>query len=156
MPNYKVRQLRADLKEALDAAQVGEHVQINRGQDIFLLVMAPGKNLLDHELEVEAGDAPPNAEHHFFEGEIEKARGEIHGTSILKLRELLEIQGRHGNWNYDSYMRGMYNGMEVLMACLENREPEFKHTTTYLVDLPRDPNDLSEGGEVKAEEELQQ
>lgn len=43
-----------------------------------------------------------------------------------KLQQLLEIQGRHGNWNYSSYMRGLYNGMEVILASIEHRDPQYK------------------------------
>lgn len=42
------------------------------------------------------------------------------------LHELLKIQGSEGNWDYDPYMHGMYNGMELIMATIENREPNFK------------------------------
>ena len=42
------------------------------------------------------------------------------------INDLLRIQGYNGNWNYDPYMQGMYNGMEVVIAILEDREPVFK------------------------------
>ena len=42
------------------------------------------------------------------------------------INDLLRIQGIDGNWNYDPYMQGMYNGMEVVIAILEDREPVFK------------------------------
>ena len=41
---------------------------------------------------------------------------------VVKLKEMLEVQGRDGTWNYDPYFHGMYNGMEVMLAVLENRE----------------------------------
>jgi hypothetical protein len=28
--------------------------------------------------------------------------------------------------NYDEYMHGMYNGMELMLAIVENREPVYK------------------------------
>lgn len=43
-----------------------------------------------------------------------------------KLVELLEVQGADGNWNYDDYMCGMFNGMELAVATLEGRDPEFR------------------------------
>ncbi len=46
--------------------------------------------------------------------------------SVAKLKEMLEVQGRDGTWNYDSYFHGMYNGMEVMLAVLEGREPAFR------------------------------
>ena len=45
---------------------------------------------------------------------------------VVKLKELLEVQGRDGTWNYDPYFHGMYNGMEVMLAVLEDREPVFR------------------------------
>ena len=42
------------------------------------------------------------------------------------INDLLRIQGYNGNWNYDPYMQGLYNGMEVVIAILEDREPVFK------------------------------
>jgi hypothetical protein len=45
---------------------------------------------------------------------------------VRRLREMRDVQGSHGNWNYDAYMHGMYNGMEYALALLEERDPEFK------------------------------
>jgi len=41
---------------------------------------------------------------------------------LIKMKELLEVQGRDGNWNLDPYMQGMYNGMELIVALAEGRE----------------------------------
>lgn len=41
-------------------------------------------------------------------------------------KELLFIQGEDGNWNSNVYMTGMYNGMELIVATLEDREPAYK------------------------------
>ena len=45
---------------------------------------------------------------------------------IEKMKELLAVQGQDGNWNYDEYMFGMYNGMELMVAIAEGREPIYK------------------------------
>lgn len=45
---------------------------------------------------------------------------------IEAMKETLQIQGYDGNWNYDEYMFGMYNGMELMMSIAEDREPIFK------------------------------
>lgn len=42
------------------------------------------------------------------------------------MREILETQGNDGNWNYDEYMFGLYNGMEFMVAMIEGREPVFR------------------------------
>ena len=45
---------------------------------------------------------------------------------LQKLKELLAVQGQDGNWNYCEYMRGMYNGMELAVALMEGREPNYR------------------------------
>ena len=42
-------------------------------------------------------------------------------------REMVEVQGRDGTWNYDPYMHGLYNGMEYMLSLIEQREPKFKN-----------------------------
>lgn len=39
------------------------------------------------------------------------------------LKDLTKIQTSEGNWNYDSYMHGMANGMLCSVAVIEDREP---------------------------------
>lgn len=43
-----------------------------------------------------------------------------------KAKDLIKVQGLDGNWNSGPYMQGMYNGMEVILAVIEDREPVFK------------------------------
>lgn len=45
---------------------------------------------------------------------------------IENMKVMIEIQGRDGNWDYDPYMHGLYNGMEMVLALAENREPQFR------------------------------
>jgi len=45
---------------------------------------------------------------------------------IESMKQILEVQGSSGNWNYDNYMLGIFNGMELMMATLEDREPLFR------------------------------
>lgn len=45
---------------------------------------------------------------------------------MVKANEVLVVQGNDGNWNHDEYMRGMFNGMELICAILEEREPQFR------------------------------
>jgi len=46
--------------------------------------------------------------------------------TMAKMRDLVEIQGRDGTWNYDKYLFGMYNGMELMLAMVEGREPKYR------------------------------
>ncbi len=52
------------------------------------------------------------------------------------MNDVLHIQGADGTWNYNQYMRGMYNGMVVLTSIVDNKEdPVFKDDIEYyLVD----------------------
>lgn len=40
-------------------------------------------------------------------------------------KEMLDIQGQKGNYDYDEYMLGLYNGMEYVIALFETREPNY-------------------------------
>lgn len=46
--------------------------------------------------------------------------------AIKLLREMLDIQGTDGTWNYAPYLLGMYNGMELCLALVEERDPVFR------------------------------
>lgn len=41
-------------------------------------------------------------------------------------REMLEVQGGVGTFNYSSYDHGLYNGMEFMLSLIEKREPNFR------------------------------
>lgn len=40
-------------------------------------------------------------------------------------KEILDIQAQKGNYDYDEYMLGLYNGMEYIIALFEKREPDY-------------------------------
>jgi len=53
------------------------------------------------------------------------------------LKDLLELQGSNGNWNYDPYMMGMYNGLELALSVMENREPVYRDKPErWIADIP--------------------
>lgn len=58
--------------------------------------------------------------------------------NVEELRKLVVIQGNDGNWNYSDYMRGMFNGMELMLAILEDREPKFRDAPEHY--LEENPN----------------
>ena len=45
---------------------------------------------------------------------------------VDKVRQMVEVQGLHGNWNFDPYMQGLYNGLEFALSLMEKREPIFR------------------------------
>jgi hypothetical protein len=57
---------------------------------------------------------------------------------IQTLRDMVELQGRDGNWNCDEYMHGMYTGMEFMLSIVESREPIYKsRPEKWLSEEPR-------------------
>jgi hypothetical protein len=58
-------------------------------------------------------------------------------SKINTLREIVNIQGWDGNWNYDPYMHGLYNGLEFALSIMEKRNPVFKEAPeVWLSDIP--------------------
>ena len=62
----------------------------------------------------------------FISGNHQSDKSRAREERITRLRELVAIQGQNGNWNHDSYMQGMFNGMELALSTLEEREPQFR------------------------------
>ncbi|MCL2806657.1 MAG: hypothetical protein FWD27_00610 [Coriobacteriia bacterium] len=42
------------------------------------------------------------------------------------VKALKEKQGEDGSWNVGPYQTGLYNGLELADAILDDRDPEFK------------------------------
>lgn len=62
---------------------------------------------------------------------------EIYKSAINDLREITKIQCSDGNWNYDSYMYGMANGLILALSLFEGYTPEFlKKPKEWLCDNP--------------------
>lgn len=58
-------------------------------------------------------------------------------TKLEEAKQMTGIQGSSGNWDFDPYMHGMFNGMEYLLAIFEEREPKFKDAPEkWLSDKP--------------------
>lgn len=71
-------------------------------------------------------------------------------SKIGELRKVHAIQGDNGNWNYDPYMHGMFNGLELALAIMEKREPNYKEAPKkWLIDIPMPKSEPvpSEGGD---------
>ena len=55
-----------------------------------------------------------------------------------KIRNLVAIAGSTGNWNCNPYLHGMFNGMELILSVLENREVKYKDAPkVWLDDIPK-------------------
>ena len=45
---------------------------------------------------------------------------------IDQLRDVHSIQGRDGCWDIDDYMLGLFNGLELALSIMEQREVKYK------------------------------
>ena len=57
--------------------------------------------------------------------------------ALKQLREVHEAQGRDGNWDYDQYMRGLFNGLELALAIFEGRDPVYREALAEPVKRPQ-------------------
>lgn len=53
----------------------------------------------------------------------------MNNEKVQKMRDLVKTQGQKGNFDQGDYMLGMYNGMELMLAIVEGREPDYKLNT---------------------------
>jgi hypothetical protein len=65
--------------------------------------------------------------------------------ALEDLKEVHELQVKDGNWNVSHYMTGLYNGLELAMSNLEDREPDFRNCPE-----PEDDEDACIGCEITA------
>lgn len=49
-------------------------------------------------------------------------------TRVKKVKEIRKVQEQTIETNEDDYMVGLFNGLEMAVAILENREPKFRAT----------------------------
>lgn len=55
-----------------------------------------------------------------------KQKVDLHKKLVNDANELLGIQGQKGNFDNSDYMLGMYNGMELIVAVMEQRKPKYR------------------------------
>lgn len=46
-------------------------------------------------------------------------------SKLTKLRDIRDVQGSVGNYDQGEYMRGLYNGLELAVSIMEDRNPEY-------------------------------
>ena len=80
---------------------------------------------------------------------------------VAKMREMLEVQGRDGTWDYDPYSHGLYNGMELMVALAEGRDPVFREAPEKWLSAPpqREWQGLTDEerylGDARSEQEIE-
>lgn len=78
--------------------------------------------------------AAQNDHHNWEPDELESALNTEASNAITQIKqafaddigEMLEVQGTSGNWDYDPYMHGMYNGMEFCHSLIKGVGPKYK------------------------------
>ena len=91
------------------------------------------KEALFHKTEAEKREAVKQ----LIATKLEQQRQDI----ADEIGKMMEIQGDHGTWNYDSYMHGMYNGMEFCHALVKGVEPKYrKAPKQWIADIPMPKN----------------
>lgn len=45
---------------------------------------------------------------------------------VQEIKDVHGIQAENGNWNFNPYMMGMFNGLELALCLIEEREPRYK------------------------------
>ena len=64
--------------------------------------------------------------------------------AVKTLEEMIEIQCSSGNWNYDSYMHGMANGMIFALSLFKGGRPEYlDQPKQWLADMPNRKPELN-------------
>jgi len=57
---------------------------------------------------------------------------------VESVRQMRDVQGMDGNWNYDPYIHGLFNGIEFSLSLIEVREPKFRDAPEkWLCDEPK-------------------
>ena len=76
-----------------------------------------------------------------MEAEVKEQADSI---DVSDLQDLIDIQGQNGNWNYDPYMHGLYNGLICARDVLRGVEPEYKEAPEeWLVDAGKTFADIT-------------
>ena len=121
-----------------DTLTATDYVELNKNNE---LIMSYNQELLkeNQELKQKYENAVADYETTMFEKEqlnslVNSCQEEIRELkkqlkeweNHLKCsKEMLDIQGQKGNYDYDEYMLGLYNGMEYIIALFETREPNY-------------------------------
>ena len=50
---------------------------------------------------------------------------------ISDIHNIVNIQGQSGNWDYNGYMLGLFNGIELASSIMEDRAPQFRTLSKY-------------------------
>ena len=98
-----------------------------RNKPVAWMVQYKGKHDFSFYKPVSHDDAVviPLYTHPVKEQEIEKLIGD--------LRNVAKAQGQKGCWDFDQYMLGLFNGLELALSIFEKREPQYRELPPHPV-----------------------
>lgn len=61
---------------------------------------------------------------------------EILTKRLNEVKDVLKLAGQDGNWNFDSYNNGLFNGIELARTIMEGGEPQYRqlHKAKFMED----------------------
>lgn len=65
---------------------------------------------------------------------MEKKRRKI----LKNLQDILDVQGTDGNWNYDPYMFGLFNGLVLAQSLITGEDPKFREAPSKWLGKPKE------------------
>lgn len=83
------------------------------------------ENFQDSIKEGGAGDVAIKIMESYREGQNHLAE------DVEVMNNILKVQGNEGNYNYDEYQLGYYNGIELISSLVQNRDTNFKELANY-------------------------
>jgi len=52
-------------------------------------------------------------------------------TSVESIKKMHKSLGEDGHWNYSDYTLGLFNGLELALAAMEDRNPDLRTLKAY-------------------------
>ena len=107
-----------------DTLTATDYVELNKNNE---LLISYNQALLKENQELNQKYLNAVADYETTMSELQELKKQLEEwENYLKCsKEMLDIQGQKGNYDYDEYMLGLYNGMEYIIALFETRKPNF-------------------------------
>jgi hypothetical protein len=80
---------------------------------------------------------PSSTNEHLFGMKTVGFVKDVSKEKLEKAQNIIDIQGSDGNWNYDPYMHGFYNGLLMLMSIFNEEEPGFRSAPDHWLCDPK-------------------
>lgn len=123
---FKNRKTLANLNR-IDLLDIIEFLQEDRNQWINQFTKTHNESVEIQKENQELKSQLAGTTHCFDEQEHRELKKQLEEWEhhLKRSKEMLDIQGQKGNYDYDEYMLGLYNGIEYIIALFEKREPNY-------------------------------